>query len=99
MKAAAVGCGSWLAKPGRSLASMKAYSEPVMSGTSRSMPVTLMPNSAEFRVHLRGDIVDRATLMQVGGVANAEPSSSRQDVVQHPSGFRDRRLGDFVERD
>ena len=33
------------------------------------------PNMTQFRVHLRGDIVDRAALMQVGGVANAEPSS------------------------
>lgn len=43
MNAAAVGCGSWLARPGRSLASINAYSSPVMSGTSRSMPVTGIP--------------------------------------------------------
>ena len=97
MKAAAVGCGSWLARPGRSLASMKAYSSPVTSGTSRSMPGhrdadrlgRRHRDPTQFRIHLGGDIVDRAALMQVGGVANAQPSSL--GAVHHPTANRLRR--------
>ena len=56
-------------------------------------------DTAQFRVHLRGDVVDGAALMQVGGAANAEPGSLGQHIVQRPTGFGDRRLGEVVERD
>ena len=54
---------------------------------------------AQLRVHVGGDIVDRAALMQVRGVANAQPGPLRQHIVELPTGFDDRGLGDVVERD
>src|SRR6202012_6057572 len=53
---------------------------------------------AQPGVHVGGDTVDRAPLMQVGSVANPQPIALGQNIIQLPAAFEDRRLGDSVQR-
>ena len=99
-KRSAVGWGSWLASPGRSLASMNTPSGPSGLGTIRSRPVTGMPMAPgrgdrrrrQVGVQHGGDVVDRAARVQVRGAADrqlARPRAARRRA----SGRRPRRCG------
>ena len=71
------------------------------------MPVTGMPIASaavtatahSSRVHLGGDVVDGAALVQVGGAADPQPGALGQHVVERPAGLAHGGLGDVVERD
>ncbi len=102
-----VGCGSWLAKPGRSLASMMTYSG--WSGAAvkqvdpgdrdRQRSARRDARLRQHRVQFRGDVVDRPAGVQVGGPAHRELLALGQDIVHRPAGPRHGLAGARVQRD